>query len=174
MDTIGTHLLVELKACDSKSLNDVSSIERAMHAAASAAGATVVSSQFHNFGPQGVSGVLVLAESHLSVHTWPEHGYAAVDIYTCGPDCEPALAHKLLAEVLKASTVEVLEIKRGLAVATSNDSQGIVSQGIVVGHHSIQHTSLQHTSLQHTPLSVLSDESGESGQGKDRARSRPE
>jgi len=170
VDTIGTHLLVELKACDPKLLNDLPSIEGAMHAAASAAGATVVSSQFHNFGPQGVSGVLVLAESHISVHTWPEHGYAAVDIYTCGPDCKPALAHKLLAEVLQASSVEVLEIKRGLAAVTNTNN----SQGIVVGEHSIQHTSIQHTSVQPPPLSVLSDESCESGQSKDRARSRPE
>ncbi|MCH7988747.1 MAG: adenosylmethionine decarboxylase, partial [Planctomycetes bacterium] len=68
-------------------LNNLEFIEASMRAAAAEARATVVNSSFHKFGPQGISGVLVLAESHLSVHTWPEHGYAATDIYVCGDSC---------------------------------------------------------------------------------------
>lgn len=135
-----------------------------MCAAASAANATIVSSQFHHFGPQGVSGVLVLAESHLSVHTWPEHRYAAVDIYTCGLDCKPELAHELLAKALGAASVEVLEVKRGREAGQTSSN----SRGIQVGQHH----------RETTKLSILSDqgrdESSQSGQSLDRARPRPE
>lgn len=166
MDTLGTHLLVELYSCDADLLNCVGNIEQSMRAAASAANATIVSSQFHHFGPQGVSGVLVLAESHLSVHTWPEHRYAAVDIYTCGPDCKPELAHEVLAKSLGALSIEVLEINRGREAGqpTSN------SQGIGVGQHR----------RETTRLSILGsgervrDECSQSGQGLDRARPWPE
>ncbi len=85
-----------------------------MRAAAEEARATVMNSSFHKFGPQGVSGVLVLAESHLSVHTWPEHGYAATDIYVCGESCFPRLAQVSLARALGASQTELLTIERGL------------------------------------------------------------
>ena len=85
-----------------------------MRAAAAQARATVVSSSFHKFGPQGISGVLVLAESHLSVHTWPEHGYAATDIYVCGNSCLPILAQQSLARALEARHTELMIILRGL------------------------------------------------------------
>ncbi len=85
-----------------------------MHAAADAAGATVVESSFHKFGPHGVSGVLVLAESHLSVHTWPERDYAATDIYTCGDRCTPERAHEVLQIAFKAERCEVMVVERGL------------------------------------------------------------
>ena len=77
MDTFGQHLLVEYHGCDLSLLNDLCRIEVLMCAAAEAAGATVVTSAFHRFSPQGVSGVVVIEESHLSIHTWPESGYAA-------------------------------------------------------------------------------------------------
>ncbi len=90
-----------------------------MRAAAEAAHATVVNSSFHKFGPQGVSGVLVLAESHLSVHTWPELAYAATDIYVCGDTCSPLLAQKSLAHALEASHTELMSIDRGLDLGGS-------------------------------------------------------
>lgn len=83
-----------------------------MVAAAEAAGATVVAKAFHRFTPQGVSGVVVVEESHLSIHTWPEYGYAAVDFYTCG-DCVPERAHELLRSALGAERSEVLKVDRG-------------------------------------------------------------
>jgi S-adenosylmethionine decarboxylase len=113
LDTFGQHLLVEYHGCDVKMLDSVSAIERAMKRAAEAAGANVVTSTFHRFAPQGVSGVVVIEESHLSIHTWPECGYAAVDFYTCG-DCEPERAHELLAESLSAARSEVMQVHRGL------------------------------------------------------------
>ena len=85
-----------------------------MRAAATEARATIVEASFHQFGPQGVSGVLVLAESHLSVHTWPEHGYASADIYVCGDTCKPELAQAILAKALGATEIELMTIARGL------------------------------------------------------------
>lgn len=112
MDTKGRHLLVEYYGCDANVLNDPQSIERLMRQAASAAGATVVGSIFHPFTPQGVSGVVVVEESHLSIHTWPERGYAAVDFYTCG-NCRPELAHEVLHAGLRPSRAECMFIRRG-------------------------------------------------------------
>jgi len=101
LNTFGRHLLVEYHGCDTRFLDDFSKLESAMVAAAEAAGATVVAKAFHRFAPQGVSGVVVIEESHLSIHTWPEYGYAAVDFYTCG-DCVPERAHELLRSALGA------------------------------------------------------------------------
>lgn len=113
MDTFGQHLLVEYHGCDVQMLDSEDAIERIMKRAAEAAGATVVTSTFHRFAPQGVSGVVVIEESHLSIHTWPECGYAAVDFYTCG-DCEPKRAHEILATALAAARSEVMQVHRGL------------------------------------------------------------
>lgn len=114
MDTYGRHLLAEYHGCDGALLDDEKAIEAAMRRAADAAGATVVAAVFHRFAPQGVSGVLVIEESHLSIHTWPETGYAAVDFYTCG-DCVPRFGHDVLRGALAAARSEVLEVDRGLA-----------------------------------------------------------
>ena len=113
MDTKGRHLLVEYYGCQQAILNDVNKVERLLKEAATAAGATIVQSVFHRFTPQGVSGVVVIEESHLSVHTWPETGYAAVDFYTCG-DCPPERAHEVLLAGLESRRAEVMFIERGL------------------------------------------------------------
>lgn len=115
MNTIGHHLLVEYHGCDNDILDDAERIERMMRNAAEAAQATVVTATFHRFAPQGVSGVVVIAESHLSIHTWPEYGYAAVDFYTCG-DCRPEHGHALIQKVLGAERAEVMTVRRGLDV----------------------------------------------------------
>jgi S-adenosylmethionine decarboxylase proenzyme len=109
----GQHLLVEYFACARTVLNDIERVQDLMIAAAQAAGATVVADVFHPFSPQGVSGVVVIEESHLSIHTWPEHGYAAVDFFTCG-ECEPMLAHELLRNGLQAERCELMHVDRGL------------------------------------------------------------
>ena len=83
-----------------------------MRNAAKASGATIVTSVFHPFFPQGISGVVVIEESHLSIHTWPEYGYAAVDFFTCG-DGLPERAHEVLKEGLQAKTAEVMFVSRG-------------------------------------------------------------
>lgn len=113
MKTLGQHLLAEFRGCDREALNDLAFIEASMRKAAVDACATVMNASFHKFGPQGVSGVLVLAESHLSVHTWPEHGYAATDIYTCGDQCFPERAQESLARALGATSFEIMHIERG-------------------------------------------------------------
>lgn len=112
MKTTGRHLLVEYRGCDPVLLNDQAYVERLMRRAAEVAGATIVASVFRDFTPQGVTGVVVVEESHLSIHTWPEYGYAAVDFYTCG-DCSPDAAHRLLNEELQAREAEVMAVARG-------------------------------------------------------------
>ena len=83
----GDHLLLDF--CDAQNLSDVNIVQRALEASAAAAGATILHSHCHRFGDGGgVSGVTVLAESHITIHTWPEHGYAAIDIFMCG-NCDP-------------------------------------------------------------------------------------
>lgn len=113
MDTLGRHLLVEYFGCDPEVLNDEARIRTLMRDAAKAAGATEVAVVFHRFSPQGVSGVVVVEESHLSIHTWPEYGYAAVDFYTCG-ECDPQRAHDLLKRGLQATEAELMTVDRGL------------------------------------------------------------
>ncbi|MEM1023655.1 MAG: adenosylmethionine decarboxylase [Myxococcota bacterium] len=118
MDTRGQHLLAEYYGCPTALLDDEAAIEELLNRAAVAAGATVVASVFHRFSPQGVSGVVVIEESHLSVHTWPEGGYAAVDFYTCG-DCSPGKAHEVLAQTLSPERSELLVVERGLGPGRS-------------------------------------------------------
>ena len=113
VETKSRHLLCEYHGCDADLLDDRATIEPLLKAAARAAGATVVGALFHDFAPQGVSGVVVVEESHLSIHTWPEYGYAAVDFFTCG-ECEPDKAHDLLSDGLGASRAELMIVDRGL------------------------------------------------------------
>lgn len=113
MKTIGRHLIAEYYECDAQVLNDTELVRRAMLDAAHAVGATVLGDVFHHFDPQGVSGTVVIAESHLSIHTWPENGYVAVDIYTCG-GLDPRKGFELLAERLHARGSRVQEVLRGL------------------------------------------------------------
>jgi len=119
METRGRHLLAEYHGCDLRMLDDQGGIEHAMRQAAEAAGARVVAAIFHRFAPQGVSGVLVIEESHLSIHTWPETGYAAVDFYTCG-DCVPRRGHEVLRRALGADRSEIMEVERGLTGTASS------------------------------------------------------
>ncbi len=85
-----------------------------MREAARRSGATIVEDVFHLFNPHGISGVVVIAESHLSIHTWPEYGYAAVDLFTCGDDIHPERAFEHLKEQLGAQNYSVMELKRGV------------------------------------------------------------
>lgn len=114
MHSLGSHLLVELKECDAGILKDLDVVREAMVSAAERAGATVVEASFHEFSPFGISGMVIIAESHLSVHTWPEYGYAAVDIFTCGEQLKPALAVSHLIEEFKCGSPSVVEMKRGI------------------------------------------------------------
>ena len=114
MTELGTHIVCELSGCDASLLTDIDSVREAMAHAALRANATIVTTAFHRFQPQGVSGVVVIQESHLSIHTWPETGYAAIDCYTCGATTDPRAACEYLAEALGASSLTITEVKRGI------------------------------------------------------------
>ena len=100
MNALGKHLLLELKGCKKEALNDLGFLKSVLREAAEECGATVLGESFHPFHPQGVSGVVVIAESHLSIHTWPEYDYAAADIFTCGDSVQPEKAAQILIERL--------------------------------------------------------------------------
>lgn len=110
---LGRQLIAEFYDCPPDLLTDKDFIERAMNDAARDCGATIVNSVFHLFNPHGVSGAVIIAESHLTIHTWPEHGYAAVDVFTCGDTVDPADAVASLEKALKASFTSATEMNRG-------------------------------------------------------------
>ena len=112
MNALGRHILAEFYECDTDILNDAQRIENYMKRAALECGATIVSSTFQTFNPHGVSGVIVIAESHLAIHTWPEYGYAAVDVFTCGETVDPAVANEALKEDEKKKEISEDERKR--------------------------------------------------------------
>lgn len=113
MNALGRHILAEFHGCNAAILNDVVKVEQAMVDAALEAGAEVREVAFHQFSPQGVSGVVVISESHLAIHTWPELGYAAVDVFTCGNRVDPWEACRFLVNNLEAGEIEATEVKRG-------------------------------------------------------------
>ena len=123
MKALGKHLLLELNGCDHKLLNDISFIKETMLAAAKESGATVLGESFHQFSPQGVSGVIIIAESHLTVHTWPEHGYAGADIFTCGTRVKPEKAAKVIIARLKPDTHSIILMERGI-IASKQKAKG--------------------------------------------------
>ncbi len=113
MKALGRHILAEFFNCDETLLNDAGKVEKIMKRAALECGATIVNSVFHTFNPHGVSGVVVIAESHLAIHTWPEYRYAAVDVFTCGEMVNPWIATETLRKYLKAESIKSMSLKRG-------------------------------------------------------------
>jgi len=111
---IGHHYIVEASGCDPDIIGSVSKVQKILVKAAQIAGATVWAESFNKFSPKGVSGVVVISESHISTHTWPEYGYGALDIYTCGDDVDPEKAINYAVEAFGASTSHMTEITRGL------------------------------------------------------------
>ena len=110
---LGRHLLADLHGIAADLLTQPQAIEQILLRAAQAAGATPIFSKFHQFGDgQGVTGVLLLRESHISIHTWPEHGFAAVDVFMCG-DAQPELAIGILQQALRPLQSRVEEVARG-------------------------------------------------------------
>ncbi len=110
---LGHQLMVEYYGCATDLLNNEQHIRSAMLEAARATGATVVGEVFHEFNPHGISGVVVIAESHLAIHTWPEYGYAALDLFTCGDLTDPYKGFDVLRMKLCAKRFEVKEFFRG-------------------------------------------------------------
>jgi S-adenosylmethionine decarboxylase len=114
MKSLGKHLIIELFHCDSTILNDPKTLEHHMLAAVKLSGATVIQPFFHQFSPHGITGVVVVAESHFCLHTWPEYGYCALDIFTCGDSVNGHEALDYLKKNLNAASTSVMEIKRGV------------------------------------------------------------
>ena len=114
MSALGRHVLLELKDCNREILNDVESVREVLCQIAEKIGASVVNQAFHKFSPQGVSGVVVIAESHICIHTWPEYDYASIDVFTCGHSIDPNDAIKLLVEKFGARESTFIELKRGI------------------------------------------------------------
>jgi S-adenosylmethionine decarboxylase len=114
MEPVGHHYIVEASGCDPEVISKVERVEQTLVAAAEAAKVQIWSISFHRFNPGGVSGVVVISESHLSVHTWPERRYVALDIFTCGDDARPEAAVESALKEFGATTVHITEVTRGL------------------------------------------------------------
>lgn len=114
MHHLGTHLLIELYECSKLQLDDAQAIEQLLVCAATEAGATVISSHANLFNPHGVSAVVIIAESHVTIHTWPEHRYAAIDVFTCGDKIKPWRVQEILSKGLGAQRCSAMEMRRGL------------------------------------------------------------
>lgn len=106
--------MIELYDCDTNSINDVVKIEKLLQKAVKISGATALNSIFHKFSPHGVSGIVVISESHFSIHTWPEYGYCALDIFTCGTEIKSEKALDFLKKELEVGSISVTEVKRGI------------------------------------------------------------
>ena len=115
LQSLGRHIQIEYYGCDENVIKDNKLIEKLMNEAAIAANATIVDSVFHHFNPHGVSGAVIIEESHLTIHTWPEYKYASVDVYTCGDSVNPWDAFDHLEKGFKATRSESFEVPRGMA-----------------------------------------------------------
>jgi len=110
---------VELKDCNPEILKDLNKVKEALVSAAKEAKATIIDVSFHQFNPFGISGMVVIAESHLSIHTWPEYGFAALDIFTCGEIIKPEVAAHYLIKRFESKNPSIVEMKRGLLSYTN-------------------------------------------------------
>jgi S-adenosylmethionine decarboxylase len=113
MDRLGKHLIIELFDCDGSVISDLNAVEKHLLEAVRLSGATIIRSFFHLFPPDGVSGIVVVAESHFSIHTWPEHGYSALDIFTCGDRIKSQAALDYLNKHFKPGNSATIELQRG-------------------------------------------------------------
>jgi S-adenosylmethionine decarboxylase len=119
LQALGRHVLLELFDCDAEAINNLEIVKTSMVEAARRAQATIVDTVFHEFNPFGISGVVVIAESHLAIHTWPEYRYAAVDVFSCGDVLKPQVAVDYLVEQFSAARASVVELQRGILMNTS-------------------------------------------------------
>lgn len=111
---LGRHLLMECWEC-SDAVNSPSAMESAIHQTVEAIGATLLHLHSHQFAPQGVTAFGLLAESHLSLHSWPERNYLAVDLFTCGPRIAPAAVTRVLQDRFSPARIDLVELRRGIS-----------------------------------------------------------
>ncbi len=114
MKSLGRHVLLELFDCDGKILNSESKVRVILRRSAEIAKANIVGDFFHQFNPYGISGIIVISESHFSIHTWPEYNYAAVDLFSCDDSLKIKSAIDYIKESFKAQKTTILELKRGV------------------------------------------------------------
>jgi S-adenosylmethionine decarboxylase len=114
VDTVGHHYIVEGSGCNPDVISRVEQVEQVLVRAAEVADVQIWAISFHRFRPMGVSGVVVISESHLSVHTWPEVGYVALDIFTCGDRAKPEAAVQHALKAFGATNMHITEVTRGL------------------------------------------------------------
>ncbi len=123
--TIGSHWILEMYDCPAEVINDLETVRTAVRDAAHAARSTLLHESAHGFEPQGVTALALLAESHISVHTWPELGYAAADVFTCGEHARPAKACEHLASALQAGRYELKHLERGMAAPSDRPVRAV-------------------------------------------------
>src|SRR5206468_12136437 len=128
VSALGRHMLLELFDCDPGAINNLEGVKGALVEAAKRAQATIVDTVFHEFNPFGISGVVVIAESHLAIHTWPEYRYAAVDIFSCGEVLQPEVAANYLVVQFAAERTSIVEMQRGMFL---NSAVPIVNKSAV-------------------------------------------
>ncbi|MFB9242498.1 adenosylmethionine decarboxylase [Massilia antarctica] len=129
----GIHLLADFHGIDPALLTATADIDALLRSGAAAAGARILHSHFHSFGDTlGVTGVVLLAESHISIHTWPEYGFAAADIFMCG-DAQPQLALQVIEQALKPASRVVQTIERGVATTVVPAQAGIQVRAVAIG-----------------------------------------
>ena len=119
MEKMGTHLVVDAWQAPAELLNDPEAIRKALIEAITAGQATLIDLCVHQFSPHGVTATATLAESHIAVHTWPEHGYFAADLFFCGVG-DPKRAMKVLQTALQARQIKIQELQRGFVPAVLN------------------------------------------------------
>lgn len=121
-DRLGTHVAIDLEGCVSPLLEDLAWVREILLETARIVRATVISDHFHRFSPQGISGVVIIAESHVAIHTWPEHMFAAVDIFTCGSPAHLAEATQFLRDKFEAQSFSIGETVRGAGLPPPRDA----------------------------------------------------
>lgn len=124
MTALGHHTLLDFSGCDPRRLKHSREVKALLCAAVRAGGGLIVKAVFHNFSPYGVSGVVVITESHVTIHTWPEHGYAAVDIFSCSAKLDHAAIRNHLKHALAAKRVSRRSFRRGVVAALSKGLRG--------------------------------------------------
>lgn len=128
--SLGVHILADFFGCSEKILSSETSIKNYMHEAAKRANATIVSEEFHKFNPWGISGAIIIQESHLTIHTWPEYQYAAVDLFTCGESLDLFKAMEYLKEKLECDSMEYTNVARGVFRLGGVDSSKLMKSEV--------------------------------------------
>ena len=139
MESDGHHYIVEGSGCNADVISRVEQVEQIMARAAEVANVQVWAISFHRFSPTGVSGVVVISESHLSVHTWPELGYVALDIFTCGDQAKPEAAVQHALTAFGATSMHITEVTRGL-----DEGDKVFFHGMITWEEKIPDNILNH------------------------------